>query len=113
MHEVGLMREAVAIALEHAAADGAERVHAIGLRIGPLSGVVADALALAFQVVTDGTPAAGARLTVEERPIVCHCAGCARVFTPSDFVFACPACGALSDDVRGGRELEVAYVEVS
>ena len=107
------MREAVAIALEHAAADGAERVHAIGLRIGPLSGVVADALALAFQVVTDGTPAAGARLTVEERPIVCHCAGCARVFTPSDFVFACPACGTLSHDVRGGRELEVAYVEVS
>ena len=113
MHEVGLAREMVAIALDRAAADGASRVHAIGLRIGPLAGVEAEALTLAFEVVTAGTAAAGARLAVDARPIVCRCAGCRTDFTPPDLVFACPRCGALSDDVRGGRELDVAYVEVS
>jgi hydrogenase nickel incorporation protein HypA/HybF len=113
MHEVGLMREAVAIALDRAAAEGAARVHAIGLRVGALSGAVPEALALAFEVVTAGTPAARARLAIEASPIVCRCAACARDFTPAGMVFACPGCGAPSDDVRGGRELEVAYVEVS
>jgi hydrogenase nickel incorporation protein HypA/HybF len=113
MHEVGLVREAVTIALDRAMAEGAVRVHAIGLRIGALTGVVPEALALAFEVVTAGTPAAGARLAVEPRPVVCRCAVCARDFAPASMVFACPACRTPSDDVRSGRELEVAYVEVS
>jgi hydrogenase nickel incorporation protein HypA/HybF len=113
MHEVGLMREALDLALQHAAAARASRVHAIGLRIGPLSGVVPEALAMAFEVVTEGTPAAGARLVVEECAVTCRCAVCNRDFAPEGVLFACPACGTPSDEVRGGRELEVAYVEVS
>ena len=113
MHEVGLMREAVALALDRAVAAGAARVHAIGVRVGPLSGVVPAALTLAFEVVTAGTPAAGARLAVEETPVVCRCSECHRDFASSGFVFACPACGTLSDDVRGGRELDVTFVDVS
>jgi hydrogenase nickel incorporation protein HypA/HybF len=113
MHEVGLMREAVALALAQAAAEGGGRVSAIGLRVGPLSGVVPDALALAFEVAIADTPADGARLAVEATPVVCGCGPCGREFTPPDLVFACPACGAMSDDVRRGRELEVAYVEIA
>jgi len=107
------MREAVALAIERAAAAGGERVIAIGLRVGPLAGVVPEALELAFEVVIEGTRAAGARLAVESTPIVCRCPVCRRDFRPPGMVFACPLCGELSDDVRNGRELDLAFVEVA
>jgi len=42
------------------------RVVAVTVRIGDAAGVVADALAFSFDVVTVDTPIAGARLVVEE-----------------------------------------------
>jgi hydrogenase nickel incorporation protein HypA/HybF len=113
MHEVGLMESMLEIALEHARDRGADRIHAIALRVGRLAGVEAEALGLAFEVVTTGTPAEGARLDVEAVPVACYCRPCAREFEPEGFVFACPRCGALSADVRRGRELELASLEVS
>jgi hydrogenase nickel incorporation protein HypA/HybF len=65
VHEVGLMREALRVALERARRERAERVLSVGLRIGARAAVVPEALALAFEVVTEGTIAAGARLVVE------------------------------------------------
>jgi len=42
------------------------RVVAVTVRIGDAAGVVADALAFSFDVVTVDTPIAGARLVVED-----------------------------------------------
>ena len=113
MHEASLMQCALDMALEQARLHRATRIHRITLRIGRLAGVVPEALAFAFDVVTAGTIAEGARLEVEAVAIVCYCAGCREEFTPPDFVFACPRCGSLSADVRAGQELELARVEVS
>ncbi len=113
MHEVGLMQTALDIALEHAHREGAQRIHRITLRVGALSGTMPEALAFAFDVTTRGTPAEGARLEVERVPVVCRCSACAEEFEPPDIIFECPRCGQLSADVRQGRELELASLEVS
>jgi hydrogenase nickel incorporation protein HypA/HybF len=113
MHEVGLMAQAVQMALERAEQNGAARVHHLTLRIGPLAGVEIDALRFAFEVVTQGTAADAAELHIEEVPIRCWCASCAREFQPADFVFRCPECQQLSDDVRQGREFDLISMEIS
>ena len=59
MHEVGVMQSALEIALEQAGRQGASRIDCIALRVGPLSGVVPEALEFAFDVVARGTIAAG------------------------------------------------------
>ena len=41
-------------------------VRRVVVRVGPLSGVVSDALAFAFDVAAEGTAIAGARLEIEE-----------------------------------------------
>src|SRR5262249_60815606 len=104
---------ALELAREHAAREGASRIHRITLRVGALAGVVPEALEFAFDVVTRGTSAEGAVLEVERVPVVCACAGCGVEFMPDAAFFVCPTCGRPSADVRGGAELELIRLEVS
>lgn len=112
MHEVGLMQQAVDIALRHAEEAGAGRIRSFTLRVGALSGVAPDSLALAFAVTTRGTIAEQAQLEIQDEPIRCRCAACAEEFSPHSAVYACPACGRISTDIRAGRDLAVVSIEV-
>ena len=78
MHELSIMQSALSLALNQAQQAGAARVHMIRLRIGALSGVVPDALEFAFEALTPGTMAEGARLAVEHVPARFWCAACIR-----------------------------------
>ena len=113
MHEVGLMENALAIALKRAADEGAQHIHQLTMRVGPLSGVVAEALEFAFDVLARGTIAEGATLEVERVPILCYCSTCRLEFQPDDLFCECPGCHTPSGEVRQGRELELASLEVS
>lgn len=114
MHELGIMTSAMEAVLQQAREHGARRVHRIVLRIGALSGVEPEALRFAFDVVTRETPAAGAELEIDAVPARAYCAACATEFVAeSDFIFSCPRCGGLSADLRQGRELELAQIEMS
>jgi hydrogenase nickel incorporation protein HypA/HybF len=113
MHELALMEELQRIALATAAAQGAQRIHTVMLRVGRLSGVDPDALAFAFEVVMAGGIGQGATLELEVVPTQCRCGGCGQRFEPVDVIFACPICGELSADVLRGRELELTGLEVS
>ncbi len=113
MHEVGIMENTLAIALKQAAQERAGRIHRLTMRIGPLSGVVPEALEFAFDVLTRGTIAEGATLEVQHLPIICYCSTCRLEFQPDDLFCECPQCHDPSAEVRQGRELELASLEVS
>jgi hydrogenase nickel incorporation protein HypA/HybF len=113
MHEVSIMESALGIAEESARLHGATRIHSVTLRIGRLAGVEPEALELAFEVVTAGTLAEGAKLKIEATEVVCYCPDCQVDFVPVGFVFRCPRCGRDSRVVRQGRELELLSLEVS
>lgn len=113
MHEVGLLNQALEMALEAAAAEGAARITKIKLRIGALAGVVPEAMAFAFDVVTKGTIAEGGEFAWEEVPVICRCGQGCPDFQPEDSaIFACPQCGQPSWQVLQGRELNLIEVEV-
>jgi hydrogenase nickel incorporation protein HypA/HybF len=112
MHELSIMQCALDQVLERARQAGAVRVHAIRLRIGALSGVVPDALQFAFEVLADGTPAQGAQLLIEDVPARFWCAACAREFESPDRLSRCPDCSSFSGDLRAGREMELASLEI-
>lgn len=113
MHEAGLARTALELAADHARRRGATRVHRLGLSVGDLSGVVPEALRFALEALSPGTPCDGARFEITVVPVECHCPACDRPFRPADVVYACPACGAISADVRRGHELVLDSLEVS
>ena len=113
MHEAGLAQTALEIAAAKAAERGATRVHRLTLRVGDLSGVVPEALRFALEALSPGTAAEGAAFDIEVVPVECHCHACDRPFRPADVVYACPACGTLSGDVRRGHDLELVSMEVT
>jgi hydrogenase nickel incorporation protein HypA/HybF len=112
MHEVSIMTEAVRLAVDTAQSAGAVRVTRLRLRVGALSGVVPEALRFSFDVVCRGTLAEGATLEIETVPGSGWCATCGADFPASDFFNECPRCHNPSGELRRGRELEIASVEM-
>jgi hydrogenase nickel incorporation protein HypA/HybF len=113
MHEVSIMQEAVRMAVETAEARGARRILSLRLRIGALSGVVPDALQFAFDAVTQGTMAEGARLEIDSVPASGWCRVCQLEFECEDLLSECPRCHNVSGELRRGRELDIAAVEMN
>lgn len=113
MHEIGIMQSVLARVDGEARAANAREVHQVRLRVGRLSGVVPESLQYAFEVMRADTLAAGAQLIIEDVPAACWCATCNREFEIPDFLSQCPQCGALSAELRRGRELELASLEIS
>ena len=113
MHEVSIMAEAVRMAAETAQASGAQRVTGVRLRVGTLSGAVPEAMRFAWDVVCRDTVAEGAWLEIETVPAACWCAVCEREFACADFLGECPWCHNVSGELRRGRELDLAAVEMN
>lgn len=113
MHELSLMETIRELALQQAQSHGAARIEAVRLRIGSLAGVEPEALNFAFEVLMANTIAAGARLVVETLPAEWFCAPCAQPFGAEDYLGLCPSCGAISRELRQGRELQLTSLELS
>ncbi len=112
MHEVSIMEGAVRMAVDAARSSGASRVLALRLRVGTLSGVVPEALRFAFDVVCRDTIAEGASLELTTVPAAAWCPSCRAEFECADFIAECPRCHNPDGELRRGRELEIASVEV-
>jgi len=106
------MQSALNQALDEARKANASRVLEIRLRIGALSGVVPEALQFAFEALTDGTPAEGAKLTIDQIPARFWCETCQREFETAKLFADCPACNKPSRELRAGCELELASLEI-
>ncbi len=109
MHELSLMTNLLDSAV---AAGGGAPIHALRVRVGPLSGVVVDSLRFAFEALSPGTVAEGARLDIEETALSFHCLKCAADYETPLGSYECPACGAADGELRGGHELELVSIEV-
>lgn len=113
MHEFGIMEAALETAAQKTRAAGATQIHRLKLRVGKLSGVVPAALRFAFDALKEKTLAAAAVLEIEEAPAVCWCAACAAEFETADLKYECPRCHQPSGDLRRGKEMELASLEIS
>jgi hydrogenase nickel incorporation protein HypA/HybF len=113
MHELSIAMSMIEMATEEAGRHGAERVLAVHLRLGPLSGVVKDALLFSWDVACDDTPLAGSRLLIEETPVEVYCPNCCecRPLASPQWLY-CPVCETPTGDVRRGNELEVVALEM-
>ena len=117
MHELSIAMRIVDIAAEIAAEETAPgkgaRVVAVHLTLGPLSGVVTEALASAFEFARADSPLESARLVIEETPITVRCPQCRETGAVESLMhLRCPRCGTPTADVVTGRELEVTSLEI-
>ena len=114
MHELTIALSLIETVCDELPALGnGARVAVLHVRLGPLSSVVPEALALSFDLAASGSALPGARLEIERSPLVIWCDRCVAERTaPSVLRLACPVCGSTGSTVVAGRELELAAVEV-
>ena len=74
--------------------------------------MVPEALDLAVEAVTAGTIAEGAELVIEPVSARFWCPTCRHEFEPADLGAQCPGCRGFSGELRAGRELELASLEI-
>ncbi len=109
MHELAITQAVVGAVLERV--PGAT-VTCVRLDIGALSGVVPDSVRFCFDLVTEGTSLAGARLEITQCAGRCVCRACGAEFEPDDLIALCP-CGSADVAVISGQQLQIASVEVA
>ena len=82
------------------------------VRIGALSGVVAEALEFCYELSVQGTPLEGSRLVVEEQPVVVFCPDCLENRVLEDSPLSLPDLRHPTSELVHGRELELVSMEL-
>src|SRR5271156_1318148 len=95
--ETGMHELSIAMSIVDIAQEEAERrdvmIDAVYLELGPLSGVVAEALLFSYEMACSGTRLEGSRLEIKDVPIEVYCAVCKAQRTLSSMQwFCCPEC---------------------
>ena len=115
MHELSLVSSLLTLVEEELKKHHLTKLRVVCVRHGALANVVPEAMSFAFEALTQGGPFEGARLELEEEPLVLRCA-CGASFSPdhtqrSHFA-PCPACGeTLGHTVEKGRVLYLQHIE--
>jgi len=114
MHEFSIAARLVE-AVERALAERsiASEPTRVVVRIGELSGVVPEALELAFPAAAHGSRAASAALEIETVPLMLRCGGCGREWHAEEPFLLCEDCGGGTPvAVLSGRELDLVAIDV-
>jgi hydrogenase nickel incorporation protein HypA/HybF len=112
MHELSVAQGILDLVRRHVPGDQAGAVRAVTVRLGRLSGVVADSLDFCFGAIVAGTPFGGASLSIEHVPTRARCLDCAGEFEFEGLVFRCAACAGSHVRLVSGDELQVIAVEL-
>jgi hydrogenase nickel incorporation protein HypA/HybF len=113
VHELSIALSIVEGAEEEVERQGGGRVCAVHLKLGPLSGVVKEALLFSYELACEGTSLEGSSLIIEEIPIRIFCSACEAERDPiSSQRLHCSSCGSSGCRVVKGSELELAALEL-
>ncbi len=113
MHEMSLVRSILDIVEEYAARQNFSEVKSITLSFGKASTVVPSALTFAFEVLSEGTPAHGAELKFDIKPVLIYCLSCTKDFMVESYEAVCPVCKGNEVMLSGGtEELKLIEMEV-
>lgn len=87
-------------------------IRGITIEIGVLQQIMPAALEFAFEAVTRGTPAEGARLEWRMVPLEVRCRACDLHYTPPGDFWVCPRCASARATPVRGNELNLLQVEL-
>jgi hydrogenase nickel incorporation protein HypA/HybF len=114
MHEFGIANSILDTVSKEIQRRPGNRLVKVGVRIGDLSGIDAEALTFCFDALVSDTDLAPVALEIERSAHRRRCAPCGTEFEVDVLAFdaSCPFCGNAKTDFVTGDELEIAYLEV-
>ncbi|MDE8342213.1 MAG: hydrogenase maturation nickel metallochaperone HypA [Acidocella sp.] len=113
MHEMALCEGLVQSLEEQALTQGFHKIFAVWLEIGALATVEPDAMLFNYDIVANGTVAAGSRLEIITVPGKAWCMSCSTPVSISRHGDACPACGSYQLQLLDGEQMRIKQIEVA
>ncbi|HOO55895.1 MAG TPA: hydrogenase maturation nickel metallochaperone HypA [bacterium] len=114
MHELSITQEMVNVIEEarRSAGEGAA-VLKVKIKIGALTGIVAECVEKYYEILTEDTLLSGAALEFTKVPVKIRCGDCDSMHEIDEAVFICDKCGSTNTEVITGQELFIESIEVS
>lgn len=112
MHELAITEGIMEAAVPAAQEAGATKILEIRLKIGELSGVLPEFIQEYFGIVSKGTIAEGAKLSVTRIPVCIKCPDCGYEGEIKEKKIRCPKCEGIGFKIVSGREYYVDSLEV-
>ncbi|MCE1225217.1 MAG: hydrogenase maturation nickel metallochaperone HypA [Geobacteraceae bacterium] len=109
MHEMALTQGIVDICLQHSAG---QRITAVVIEIGTLSGVVPEAVEFCFAACRSDTLAESARLEIRRLEAQGRCLDCSTLQPVERLYDPCRHCGSYTLEILSGEEMRVVEIEV-
>jgi hydrogenase nickel incorporation protein HypA/HybF len=112
MHEMGIANSVLDAVRTEVARYSRSVPRSVGLRIGALAAIDADALRFCFEALVRDTDLESLELVIEICPRKHRCSACGREFVVHNYEVQC-SCGSQDQtECIGGDELDLAYIEV-
>ncbi len=112
MHELGIVFHIIRSVEKVAVENGLEKVSAVVLELGEVSGVVPDYLTDCWRwAAAKSELASGSELRIETLPAVTRCGGCGADYPTVAHGRACPRCGSGDTWLLTGNEVNIKEIE--
>jgi hydrogenase nickel incorporation protein HypA/HybF len=112
MHEMSITLSLIQVVKEEMLKAEATILRSVRLHVGQMTAIVPESLSFCFEVITEGTELAGAKLMIDMIPLKGFCGQCEREFEIKDYTFVCPVCGSPKIEVTAGQDLSIVEIEV-
>ena len=112
MHELGIVFHIIRSVEKVAVENGLEKVSAVVLELGEVSGVVPDYLTDCWRwAAAKSELASGSELRIETLPAVTRCGGCGADYPTVAHGRTCPRCGSGDTWLLTGNEVNIKEIE--
>ncbi|KAA3609342.1 MAG: hydrogenase maturation nickel metallochaperone HypA [Calditrichaeota bacterium] len=112
MHELSIAQSIFETVLLEKKKKNLSDIQFIGLKIGAMSGILADSLEFSFDAIKIDTELSETALAIELIPLKGRCKVCQHNFQVDDYAFFCPQCESGQIEIEQGMDMEIAYLEV-
>ena len=113
MHELSIVQALIEQVEQEVEQSGhAGRVTRLSLIVGRLSGVNADSLRFAFEMLAPDTLVESAQVEIAQPKAVCRCAGCGETTEIDELLSRCPECDSNDITYEGGQDLLLESIDL-
>lgn len=112
MHELSIAQDILTIVRQNVPQEELSNIENVKVKIGDMSGVVAESVEFCFRAITAETPLAQAKMIIEKVPFVLKCNSCGSESTNEFGIRVCSDCSSTDTTVISGLEMQVTEVEL-
>ncbi len=112
MHEYSIVQALLQQCEEHAAANSAEKITRVEVKIGVLSGVEPHLLEVAFNTFKEKTICEEADFVMQIQPVVIFCEECGEESVLSEHDYSCPKCESGLVRITDGEDMFLMRLEM-